>query len=58
MAGGMERKHKYPVYVASIQTITNAHNIKEVLKLNVQFVIIDEAHHALVTMVVGTGTEG
>ena len=35
MAGGMERKHKYPVYVASIQTITNAHNIKEAKKLNV-----------------------
>lgn len=47
MAGGMERKHKYPVYVASIQTITNAHNIKDAKKLNVQFVIIDEAHHAL-----------
>ena len=47
MAGGMERKHKYPVYVASIQTITNSHNIKEAQKLKVQFVIIDEAHHAL-----------
>ena len=47
IAGGMERKHKYPVYVASIQTITNAHNIKEAKKLNVQFIIIDEAHHAL-----------
>lgn len=45
MAGGMKREHKYPVYVASIQTI--AHNINEALKLNVQFVIIDEAHHAL-----------
>ena len=45
MAGGRERKHKYPVYVASIQTI--AHNMKEASKLNVQFVIIDEAHHAL-----------
>lgn len=47
IAGGMERKHKYPVYVASIQTITNAHNIKDAKKLNVQFIIIDEAHHAL-----------
>lgn len=47
MAGGMERKHKYPVYVASIQTITNAHNIKDAKKLKVQFIIIDEAHHAL-----------
>lgn len=47
MAGGRDRKHKYPVYVASIQTITNAHNIKDAKKLNVQFVIIDEAHHAL-----------
>lgn len=47
IAGGKERKHKYPVYVASIQTITNVHNVKEAKKLNVQFIIIDEAHHAL-----------
>lgn len=47
IAGGMERKHKYPVYVASIQTITHRCNIEKAKKLNVQFVIIDEAHHAL-----------
>lgn len=47
IAGGRERTHNYPVFVASIQTITNAHNIKQAKKLNVQFVIIDEAHHAL-----------
>ena len=33
--------------VASIQTITHPNNLKDAKKLNVQFVIIDEAHHAL-----------
>lgn len=47
IAGGKEKNYKYPVSVASIQTITNARNIKEAKKLKVQFVIIDEAHHAL-----------
>jgi superfamily II DNA or RNA helicase len=47
IAGGREKNYKYPVSVASIQTITNAKNLEEVKKLNLQFVIIDEAHHAL-----------
>ena len=47
IAGGREKNYKYPVSVASIQTITNARNLEEVKKLEVQFVIIDEAHHAL-----------
>lgn len=38
---------KLPVQVASIQTLTNIHNIGKAEKLNAQFVIIDEAHHAL-----------
>ena len=47
IVGGKEKNYKFPVSVASIQTITNAHNIKDAKKLNVQFIIIDEAHHAL-----------
>ena len=47
IAGGREKNYKYPVSVASIQTITNPRNLKEAKRLNVQFVIIDEAHHAL-----------
>ena len=47
IAGGRERNFKYPVNVASIQTITHPNNLKDAKKLNVQFVIIDEAHHAL-----------
>ena len=43
-----ERKnYRLPVQVASIQTLTNRYNIEDAKKLNVQFVIIDEAHHAL-----------
>ena len=49
IAGGRDRDYKYPVNVASIQTITHPSNLKEAKKLNVQFVIIDEAHHALAT---------
>lgn len=49
IAGGREKNYKYPVSVASIQTITNARNLEEAKKLKVQFVIIDEAHHALAT---------
>ena len=49
IAGGRERNYKYPVSVASIQTITHPNNLKDAKKLNVQFVIIDEAHHALAT---------
>lgn len=42
-----EKDFKRPVQVASIQTLTNTHNIGDAEKLNAQFVIIDEAHHAL-----------
>lgn len=47
IAGGKERNLRKPVLVASIQTITNSHNREVAKKLNVQFIIIDEAHHAL-----------
>lgn len=47
VAGGREKKYYAPVIVASIQTITNRHNIEVAKKLKVQFVIIDEAHHSL-----------
>ncbi len=47
IAGGRNRNYKFPVNVASIQTITHPNNLLEAKKLNVQFVIIDEAHHAL-----------
>lgn len=47
IAGGREKNYTLPVQVASIQTLTNVHNIGDAKKLNAQFVIIDEAHHAL-----------
>lgn len=47
IAGGHERKLKYPVQVASIQTLTNKHNLEVAKKVNADFVIIDEAHHSL-----------
>ena len=47
IAGSKERDYNLPVQVASIQTLTNVHNIGDAEKLNAQFVIIDEAHHAL-----------
>ena len=47
IAGGRKRDYRYPVSVASIQTITHPNNLREAKKLKVQFVIIDEAHHAL-----------
>ena len=47
IAGGKEKDYTLPVQVASIQTLTNVHNIGDAEKLNAQFVIIDEAHHAL-----------
>lgn len=47
IAGGQERNLKMPVQVASIQTLTNKNNLEQAKKLNVQFVIIDEAHHSL-----------
>lgn len=47
IAGGRKKNYRFPVSVASIQTITNRYNLTDAKKLNVQFVIIDEAHHAL-----------
>ena len=38
---------KFPVHVASIQTLMHKNNLNDAQKLNVQFIIIDEAHHAL-----------
>lgn len=49
IAGGRDRNYKFPVNVASIQTITHPNNLKDAMKLKVQFIIIDEAHHALAT---------
>ena len=45
--GGKNKDYKLPVIVASIQTITHPRNLSDAEKLNVRFVIIDEAHHAL-----------
>jgi superfamily II DNA or RNA helicase len=47
IAGGRDRNYKLPVNVASIQTLTHPNNLAAAKKLKVQFVIIDEAHHAL-----------
>ena len=47
IAGGRDRNYKFPVNVASIQTLTHPNNLAAAKKLKVQFVIIDEAHHAL-----------
>lgn len=47
IGGRKKRNYRYPVIVASIQTITHSRNLDDAKKLNVQFVIIDEAHHAL-----------
>lgn len=49
IAGGRKRSSKYPVNVASIQTLTHPNNLAYAKELKVQFVIIDEAHHALAT---------
>lgn len=38
---------KFPVHVSSIQTLMHKNNLNDAQKLNVQFIIIDEAHHAL-----------
>ena len=42
-----QRDYKMPVQVASIQTITNQHNLAQAQNMKVQFIIIDEAHHSL-----------
>ncbi len=47
IAGSKNRDYKKPVIVTSIQTITHRKNLRDAEKLNVRFVIIDEAHHAL-----------
>ena len=47
IAGREERNYKLPVQVASIQTLTHPNNLEAARKLKAQFIIIDEAHHAL-----------
>lgn len=47
IAGGKERDLRQYVQVASIQTLTHHSNISAVQELNVDFVIIDEAHHSM-----------
>ena len=47
IAGGKPRDLRYPVQVASIQTITHRNNIDVAGNLNVNFIIIDEAHHSV-----------
>lgn len=47
IAGGNKKDYRKPVNVASIQTLTHPNNLERAKMLNVQFVIIDEAHHAL-----------
>ena len=46
IAGGKQRDLKHLVQVASIQTITHRNNIDLAGALNVNFIIIDEAHHS------------
>lgn len=47
IAGGKERDLRQHVQVASIQTITHHTNISAAQDLNVNFIIIDEAHHSM-----------
>ena len=47
IAGGKERNLSYPVQVASIQTITHHSNKDIAIDLNVNFIIVDEAHHCV-----------
>lgn len=47
IAGGKPRDLRYPVQVASIQTITHRNNLDVARNLNVNFIIIDEAHHCV-----------
>lgn len=47
IAGGKARDLRYPVQVASIQTITHRNNLDIARDLNVNFIIIDEAHHSV-----------
>ncbi len=47
IAGGIKREYNHSVQVASIQTISHHTNISAIQDLNVKFIIIDEAHHAI-----------
>ena len=47
IAGGKQRDLRYPVQVASVQTITHRNNLDVACDLNVNFIIVDEAHHCV-----------
>ena len=47
IAGGKPRDLRYPVQVASVQTITHRNNLDVACDLNVNFIIVDEAHHCV-----------
>ncbi len=47
IAGGKQRDLRYPVQVASVQTITHRNNLDVASDLNVNFIIVDEAHHCV-----------
>lgn len=47
IAGGKLRDLRNPIQVASIQTITHHANLNVAQELNINFVIIDEAHHSM-----------
>ena len=47
IAGGKLRDLRYPVQVASVQTITHRNNLDVACDLNVNFIIVDEAHHCI-----------
>lgn len=47
IAGGIQRNLNHSVQVASIQTITHHSNLDLAEGLNVDFIIIDEAHHSV-----------
>jgi len=47
IAGGKQRNLRYPVQVASVQTITHRNNLDVAADLNANFIIVDEAHHCV-----------
>ncbi len=47
IAGGKLRDLRYPVQVASVQTITHRNNLDVAGDLNVNYIIVDEAHHCV-----------
>lgn len=47
IAGGKPRDLRFPVQVASVQTITHRNNLDVAGDLNVNFIIVDEAHHCV-----------